>query len=66
MRGMYVEMCCLQTGQFLFYLVELVRQEAQKVCPQETVVGLRKMVMQMGQMISYIYIDYKVAREAMI
>lgn len=40
-KARYEETCCLQMGQFLCYLRELVRQEEQKVCPHAMVMGLR-------------------------
>jgi hypothetical protein len=49
---MYEFICCLQMGQDRLSRVEVLRQAAQKVCPHEIVIGLRKTVMQMGQPIS--------------
>lgn len=40
-KARYEVTCCLQMGQFLCYRRELVRQEEQKVCPHEMVMGLR-------------------------
>jgi hypothetical protein len=42
-------------GQLRCSRRELVRQEEQKVCPQEMVSGLLKSIMQMGQLSSSIY-----------
>jgi hypothetical protein len=41
-------------GQFLWSRNELLRQEWQKVCPQEMVIGRLKIIMHIGQLISYI------------
>jgi hypothetical protein len=51
----YVETGWRQMGQLRCSRRELVRQEQQKVCPQEMVSGRRKTIMQIGQLSSSIY-----------
>lgn len=54
-RG-YKVTCCLQMGQVRESLTAVLRQEWQKVCPQEMVSGRLKTMKQMAQFISSISI----------